>query len=36
MDQVFVGIATIILLALLTNVTLTAIKRKIYHWEGKQ
>lgn len=36
MDQVFVGIATIILLALLTNVVLTAVKRKIYHWEGKQ
>lgn len=36
MDQVFVGIITIIVLALLTYTTLTIIKHKIYHWEGKQ
>lgn len=36
MDQVFVGIITIIALALLTHTTLSLLKRKIYHWEGKQ
>jgi ABC-type nitrate/sulfonate/bicarbonate transport system permease component len=36
MDQVFAGIITIIVLALLTHTTLSVIKRKIYHWEGKQ
>lgn len=36
MDQVFVGIITIIVLALLTYTSLTLLKKKIYHWEGKQ
>ena len=36
MDQVFVGIITIIALALLTYTSLTLLKKKIYHWEGKQ
>lgn len=35
MDQVFVGIFTIIALALLTYTTLTAIRKRLYHWEGK-
>lgn len=36
MDQVLVGIFTIVVLALLTFTGLTNLKRKIYHWEGKQ
>jgi ABC-type nitrate/sulfonate/bicarbonate transport system permease component len=36
MDQVFVGVITIIALALITYSLLTHIKRRVYHWEGKQ
>src|SRR5271167_1255736 len=36
MDQVFAGIIVIITLALLTNITLTYIKKRIYFWEGTQ
>lgn len=36
MDQIFVGIFTIIVLALLTYTGLTILKKKIYHWEGLQ
>jgi|SRR5579859_4585042 len=36
MDQVFAGIIVIIGLALLTNLTLTYVKKRIYFWEGTQ
>jgi ABC-type nitrate/sulfonate/bicarbonate transport system permease component len=36
MDQVFVGIFTIIALALLTYNSLVWLKKRIYFWEGKQ
>ncbi len=36
MDQVFAGIIVIIGLALITNVTLTYLKKRIYFWEGTQ
>lgn len=36
MDQVFVGIITIVVLALLTHTALTLLRNKLYHWEGKQ
>jgi ABC-type nitrate/sulfonate/bicarbonate transport system permease component len=36
MDQVFVGVITIIALALITYSGLSYIKRTVYHWEGKQ
>lgn len=36
MDQVFVGVITIIALALLTYSLLTYIKRRVYHWENNQ
>ncbi len=36
MDQVFAGIIVIIGLALITNVTLTYHKKRIYFWEGTQ
>lgn len=36
MDQVFAGIITIIVLALLTHSALTALRRKLYFWEGMQ
>jgi ABC-type nitrate/sulfonate/bicarbonate transport system permease component len=36
MDQVFAGIFVIITLALLTYTGLTAIKKKVYFWEGTQ
>jgi ABC-type nitrate/sulfonate/bicarbonate transport system permease component len=35
MDQVFVGIAVIMGLALVTNAGLTAIKRRLYPWEAE-
>jgi ABC-type nitrate/sulfonate/bicarbonate transport system permease component len=35
MDQVFAGIITIVVLALITYQTLTYLKRKIYPWEGQ-
>lgn len=34
MDQVFVGIFTIIALALITYTALMALRRKLYHWES--
>ena len=36
MDQVFVGIITIVVLALLTHTALTLLRNKLYHWEGTQ
>lgn len=37
MDQVFVGIITIVVLALLTHTALTYLRNKLlYHWEGTQ
>lgn len=35
MDQVFAGIFVIIVLALLTNWTLTQVRQRLYSWEGK-
>jgi ABC-type nitrate/sulfonate/bicarbonate transport system permease component len=36
MDQVFAGIITIIVLALLTHTALTKLRAKLYFWEGTQ